>query len=121
VRLVTVFALVAELSSSRPSTDVDWTEEYNVNDLGFAVGAVSKSSSYDGLTDEEAEELKKELDAVAARRLSFGFSVNVKATKSAGRKAGSWPKVPSFDVVKKSPARAGARAAGSRPAPRRSR
>lgn len=50
------------------------TDEYNVNDLGFCLGHVTtRSSAYDGLTDDEAEELKAELLLREARRIPLGF------------------------------------------------
>lgn len=58
------------------------------------VGTISnKFSPYDGLTDEECEQLKKELDEKAARRIPAGFRSGKQNAKIGGRRAGSWPKV----------------------------
>ena len=69
-----------------------WTADYNVNDLGFSVGSASRLSPYDGLTDEQADELQAELEAREAKKVPLGFR---------GTRSGPpihWPKVPRFDV-----------------------
>ena len=71
----------------------EWTEEYNVNELGFTLGSISRWSPYDGLTDEQADALQVELEAREARRLPLGF----RATRPSRRVR--WPKIPRFDVL----------------------
>lgn len=61
----------------------------------LSVGSVSaKSSSYDGLTDEQADALQAELEAKDARRIPIGFRAT-RARQGASRR--DWPVVPHFD------------------------
>lgn len=67
----------------------------------IGVGHTSaKSSSYDGMTDEEADALQAELKEMEARRIPAGFRKTAPVRRVRGvRPAGSWPKVPRFDVL----------------------
>lgn len=71
----------------------EWTEDYNVNDVGLSVGSISRWSPYDGLTDEQADELQAELEERQARRLPLGFRA------TAERPLAPWPVVPRFDLL----------------------
>ena len=58
--------------------------------IGGVGQCYTKSSSYEGLTEEEADELKAELDAKASRRVPVGFRAE---TAKTSRRAGRFPKV----------------------------
>ena len=51
--------------------DAEDEPEFRAGELG--VGAFVKSSPYDGLTDEQADQLQTELEEKDLRRLPFGF------------------------------------------------
>jgi hypothetical protein len=69
--------------------------ESDAVEIGFMVGSISnKFSPYDGLTDEEADELKRDLDERLSRRIPAGFAPSKrKRMKIGGRRPGSWPKI----------------------------
>lgn len=48
-------------------------EDYDVNHVGFQVGQYVRNNPYDGLDDDQAAVLQKELEAQEARRHPFGF------------------------------------------------
>lgn len=70
-------------------------EDYDVNELGFTLGHVTRMNPYEGLTDEQADALQAELDAKQARKLPIGFRAT-RARKGASRR--DWPVVPRFDI-----------------------
>jgi hypothetical protein len=72
----------------------DWSDEGYILGVGMTT---AKSSSYDGLTDEEADELKAELDAKQARRIPIGFRATRSVSRTGGRMPGTFPNVPRFD------------------------
>lgn len=65
----------------------EWTEEYNVNDLGLTTGSIV------GINSQRGKRKKK--------GSPIGFAVTeAKPRKPRGvRRPGSWPEVPRFDVL----------------------
>jgi hypothetical protein len=68
------------------------SEDFDVNTIGFQIGSISRFSPYDGLTDEQGDELQAELEARDARRVPLGF----RATRP--KPLRPWPTVPRFDL-----------------------
>lgn len=71
----------------------EWTEEYNVNDIGFVVGTVGREVAMFDLTEDEIEAELAERRAKEARRIPLGFRAPTRQ-----RRLKPWPKVPRFDV-----------------------
>lgn len=69
-------------------------EDYDVNEIGFQVGSISRWSPYEGLTDEQADALQAELEAKQSRRLPIGF----RKTRARKSTLPAWPSVPRFDI-----------------------
>lgn len=65
-------------------------DPYEYVELGFIGHCYTKTSSYEGLTEEQADELQAELDARAAKRIPIGFRAE---TSKTSRRAGGFPKV----------------------------
>ena len=71
----------------------DWTEDYNVNELGLVVGTAQRETPLYELTDEEKEAELEERRERLARRIPLGFRAPARP-----RRVKPWPKVPRFDV-----------------------
>lgn len=75
--------------------------DFDVSAVGFMLGSTSAiSSSYDGLSDDQADKLQAELEAREARRIPIGFRETAPPRQQRGaRRLGTWPKVRRFDVL----------------------
>lgn len=62
-----------------------WTEDYNVNDLGFQLGYIS------ALNNVKGRKRKK-------HPLGFAAPASPPRKPRGGRKPGTWPDVPHFDI-----------------------